>query len=919
MNKKKLKISIITPSFNSGDYIERAIKSVLNQDYKNWEHIVIDGGSTDPTVDILKKYKHLKWVSEKDNGQTDAMNKGFRRSVGDVIVYLNADDYFSPGAFSAVISEFEKGAKFVVGNVLVKSPRLKMEFLNVPRNTLEGMLRHWEPNAFCHNPVGYFYRREVQEVCPFNADNFATMDLEFLLDAAGKFFFTKVERMLGCFEDGVKTKTGVTQSKLDYWQPSTFPYLEKHLASLSEKEMRDYGSDRRNGYALVQAHMNRLNKASFEFIPAKDLPLISVIIPTFNCSVYLRRAIDSVLVQGLINLEIIVVDDASTDNTQKLLKKYYKNNPAVHVIQHEKNKKQGASRNTALGVANGKYIFFLDADDWIDEDALLHLASIAEKYNTEIVACGVRQVWENGEIRPYHAHAFACGGGRDALYHFAENRIGSIVWNKLYLREFVERKNLRFIVPYWHEDVIFTAQAIYECKKYISVEDVYCNYFQRDNSTINSVPMPLHLRSYIKLYADMAEFIEHNNLCSDSDGEFLCRLLIKVHCSNDIFPKLINYKNTRSNEDWESQCWDNCRDELGVKGYALADFLICAMKEKKEKKPLVTIITITFDLIRNGRENFFRQCLESVRNQTYENIEHIVVDGASSDGTLNLIKEYANKGWIRYISEPDTGIYDAMNKGVKMAKGDYISFLNSDDYYHSNAGVESSIKALEESGADFSYAPVKMLNEDGTILDYDHPHRSPKISNVFFVMPFCHQTMFTKRSVIVKENMFDANFKSAGDYDFVLRLCLKKYKSIFVEDAFVTFRFGGISDANRKQSIEEVSRAYFKNYNKMVPITKKECEKIYCHDYDNFPLKLAKKLKNFYPYFNYGEYLQTAKTSGRLKRKIKGYSNELQSKILFALLNPKKFIKKYSNFIIHGKLRKPARKIWYAVRFKKIR
>jgi len=95
-----MKISVITPSLNSGEHIERAIQSVLAQNYDNFEHIiVVDGLSTDNTLDILKKYPHLTWVSEKDSGQSNAMNKGFAMSSGEIIVYLNADDYFLPEAF----------------------------------------------------------------------------------------------------------------------------------------------------------------------------------------------------------------------------------------------------------------------------------------------------------------------------------------------------------------------------------------------------------------------------------------------------------------------------------------------------------------------------------------------------------------------------------------------------------------------------------------------------------------------------------------------------------------------------------------------------------------------------------------------------------------------------------------------------
>ena len=114
-------ISVITPSYNSGKYIEDAVNSVLAQNYPNFEHIIVDGGSTDNTLQILEKYPHLKWVSEPDNGQSDAMNKGFGMSSGEIIVYLNADDYFEPDAFSNIVHTFEKNpdADMIVGNLKI--------------------------------------------------------------------------------------------------------------------------------------------------------------------------------------------------------------------------------------------------------------------------------------------------------------------------------------------------------------------------------------------------------------------------------------------------------------------------------------------------------------------------------------------------------------------------------------------------------------------------------------------------------------------------------------------------------------------------------------------------------------------------------------------------------------------------------
>ncbi|HVX92502.1 MAG TPA: glycosyltransferase [Candidatus Dojkabacteria bacterium] len=579
LRRSKIKISVITPSFNTGSHIQRAIESVLQQDYPNWEHIIMDGGSTDGTIEILKSYKHLNWVCEKDNGQADAMNKGFAKSKGNVIVYLNADDYFLPGAFSAVIPEFEKGAQFVVGDVFVKSPRLKAEFLNTPRTTLEGMLRHWEPNAFSHNPVGYFYTRKVQQSVPFNIDNYETMDVEFLLDAAAKFQFTKINYTLGCFEDGIKTKTGVTQSKLDYWNPSKFPYLQKHIDRLPLQKRLQYLKDQREGYVSMQTHMNNLYASDFEMMAPEKLPMISIIMPNLNSAQYITRAVDSLLAQGLKNYEIIVIDDGSTDNSLAVLKNNYSGNRKVKIISNKKNLKPGACRNMGLKKAKGEYIFFMDSDDWLSEGCLIHLASIAQQYKADIVACGINSVNEEGITTPYHAFDFACDGGIAALNHYAEYRIGSVIWNKLYSHDFIKKNNLKFISPYLNDDVVFTTEAIYNANKYISISNRYCNYFQRTNSIINTVPTILHLRGYIKIYKELLKFIEKNGIDKGEEGKDLTMRLLRAHGSNSDFSKLVRYISTRSQEQWESECLEACLEELGQTGYAVADILIYFMKQ----------------------------------------------------------------------------------------------------------------------------------------------------------------------------------------------------------------------------------------------------------------------------------------------------------------------------------------------------
>lgn len=247
---ERYRISVITPSFNSGKYLEDAIISVLNQNYPNFEHIVVDGGSTDGTKGILKKYPHLQWVSEPDNGQSDAMNKGFKMSKGDIIVYLNADDYFLPGSFKRIITYFENGAKFVVGTVRVEKEDGKY-WINDPKISHDEMLRHWEKNAFSVNPIGYFYLREVQENTPgFNEENHYVMDLEFLLECSLKYKFTKMKESapLGVFRHYEGTKTMDSSHNLtELYYSSHFAFIDKFLALKSYHYVRKYKKHRRKG------------------------------------------------------------------------------------------------------------------------------------------------------------------------------------------------------------------------------------------------------------------------------------------------------------------------------------------------------------------------------------------------------------------------------------------------------------------------------------------------------------------------------------------------------------------------------------------------------------------------------------------------------------------------------------------------
>jgi len=157
-NIPKPKISIITPSFNQGQYIETAIQSVLNQDYPNFEHIIIDGNSSDNTIEIIKGYDHLIWVSECDNGMSDALVKGLQLASGEVIGWLNSDDYYLENIFNDVADSFFDGSLWITGNLIYLNEQTKVRRKHIPKViTYNGLIE----NPDIVKQVSTFYRKSI--------------------------------------------------------------------------------------------------------------------------------------------------------------------------------------------------------------------------------------------------------------------------------------------------------------------------------------------------------------------------------------------------------------------------------------------------------------------------------------------------------------------------------------------------------------------------------------------------------------------------------------------------------------------------------------------------------------------------------------------------------------------------------------
>jgi glycosyltransferase involved in cell wall biosynthesis len=185
-------------------------------------------------------------------------------------------------------------------------------------------------------------------------------------------------------------------------------------------------------------------------------------------------------------------------------------------------------------------------------------------------------------------------------------------------------------------------------------------------------------------------------------------------------------------------------------------------KQSQENMPLITVVTV----VRNG-EKTLEETILSVINQTYKNVEYIIVDGASTDGTLEVIKKYEDR--IDYwVSEPDKGIYDAMNKGIDLATGEWINFMNSGDEFYQVTTLHDVFLDFLNHNVDIIYGDTLLIFDFGSVIEKVKP-----FNNIINKMIFNHQSSFVK-TILLKKLKFDETLKICGDYNFFYKCYLNQ-------------------------------------------------------------------------------------------------------------------------------------------------
>jgi len=227
----------------------------------------------------------------------------------------------------------------------------------------------------------------------------------------------------------------------------------------------------------------------------------------------------------------------------------------------------------------------------------------------------------------------------------------------------------------------------------------------------------------------------------------------------------------------------------------------------------VSVITVCYN-----SEKYIRSAVESVLNQSYKDIEYIVIDGKSKDSTMNIVKSYEAlfEGRMKWISESDNGIYDAMNKGISFSTGDLIAILNSDDVYYDNDVIKDVVSQIQQSDTDTLYGNIEFVKPDNVDVVIRKWTSSPFLAGSFrkgWHLP--HPSFFVKKKLYEQYGTFDTSFEVSADFELMLRLLEKhKVSTTYFDRLIVKMRMGGESTGSLKKIIignKGVLRAFKKN------------------------------------------------------------------------------------------------------------
>lgn len=436
-------------------------------------------------------------------------------------------------------------------------------------------------------------------------------------------------------------------------------------------------------------------------------PKVSVIIPVYNTAEFLRQCLDSIVNQTLQDIEIICVDDGSTDASLDILHEYASNDSRITILTQQ-NRGAGAARNTGIQIAHGEYLAFFDSDDFFDLRLLEKVTRKGDATNADIVMFGAKHYNnQTHEFSPMdyilntkclpNKDSFSSLDVSDCIFQLTT----SSPWSKLFRRSFSEKNGLKFQDLKNSEDILYVLSAISIANRISLVNEKLVSYRVGLNNNLESRKNLYPLEFYKALLA-CREFLLVHNLYFGFERSFLLYIADNIqynflHISQEALPKYARENivaefglELRGNRVVVPEHQQQIAvDAIPASGKPYMKFkpeltpkaqIVCDTRDSTVL-PFISVIIPIYNV-----EKYLKECLDSVVNQTLHNIEIICVDDGSTDNSLEIAKSYAaNDNRFIILHQANKGLSAARNAGLLHVRGTYIHFLDSDDIIETDA------------------------------------------------------------------------------------------------------------------------------------------------------------------------------------------------------------------------------------------
>lgn len=725
----EIKVSVIIPVYNVEKYLRECLDSVVNQTLRDIEIICINDGSPDNSLSILQEYAKRDFrfviVDQENQGVGRSRNTGIRKARGEFVCFMDPDDWYpEPDILETLYSTAKRERVCICGGSLEE---------HKPDGTV---VRDFNPKA--SNWGGKFSRDEMMRFHDYQYDwgyQRFVFSRKFLVE--NDIFFPPYIR----FQDPpFFVKTMVLAEKFYALRKITYAYrvAYKEPVFSNPRKLSDMFSGIADVVNLAQTYgLEKLTerlfnqnyqstwalpqiletaekslevatkiKRTFDLFPEelrwtanalwwnfdKRSPIVSVVVPVYNAEKYLRRCLDSLCGQTLRNIEIVCVNDGSTDSSLQILQEYAGSDSRVKIFS-QKNGGEGAAKNAGISHSTGKYVAILDPDDYVDSDFYEKLARVALKNGT-VVTKGESKIEKDGEVSApsYDLNAFILENtGKLPLF----SRFYYQHCTAVYVREFLTKNKITFGLASVGADLEFLLKLGMRTES-ISIVPGAFHYYVQSSEGVSRIYNDSYFNANLAYTNSCVDLLNTRNKFDSGYYIYLKGRLTQL--LDVVLPQFVqresDFSAIKSFLEEATKIVNKIRDlkklinlfPAGDSSNAFA-FLSFGAEEVmarmalsrettfKSEKPFVSVVVPVYN---TGK--YLRECLDSICGQTLRNIEIICVNDGSTDGSLSILEEYvARDPRVRVFSQENFGQGHARNVGLDLARGEYVYFMDSDD------------------------------------------------------------------------------------------------------------------------------------------------------------------------------------------------------------------------------------------------